>query len=140
MADRAVNPVIGTILLVAIVIILSSAISVFVFGLGQDLTEPAQASVDLETTNAGNGTATVTAQSLLRADHVTVTAETTDGSANLYDPDADTTTDELEAILESAGERASFESARDDPVEVRIVAVAVAGQGETIVLDETIEL
>ncbi|MHC3438220.1 hypothetical protein ACYJ1Y_08965 [Natrialbaceae archaeon A-gly3] len=48
------------------------------------------------------------------------------------------TTDELEATLERAGERVSFESARDDPVEVRIVAVV--GQGEAIVLEETVEL
>ena len=140
MTDRAVNPVIGTVLLVAIVIVLSSAISVFVFGLGNDLTQPAIAGVDLETSAEGNGTATVTAQSFSRADRVEVTAETTDGGDDLYDRDADETSAELEATLGGAGERITFESARDDPVEVRVVAVAVSGQGEAVMLDETVEL
>lgn len=39
--DRAVSPVISTILMVAIVVILAATISVFVLGLGEDIQDPA---------------------------------------------------------------------------------------------------
>lgn len=135
-SDRAVNPVIGTVLLVALVIVLSSAISVFVLGLGSELTEPAQGSVDVEVTDEGNGTVTVTATGLQRADRIDVRAQAIDGE--LWDGESGET-DDLEASLERIAETTSFEAAGGD-TEVRIVAIAVSDGGEAIVYDDTHEL
>lgn len=61
--DRAVSPVIGVILMVAITVILAAVIGTFVLGLGDSLSETSpQATYDweqTETANADNFTATV---------------------------------------------------------------------------------
>jgi len=62
--DRAVSPVIGVILMVAITVILAAVIGTFVLGLGQNVQSTPSASFDFDfdssnTTN-GNGAVTVT--------------------------------------------------------------------------------
>jgi flagellin-like protein len=56
--DRAVSPVISTILMVAVVVILAAVISTFVLGLGEKVEDPGpnvgQSSGDLEANAAGN--------------------------------------------------------------------------------------
>ena len=50
--DRAVSPVIGVILMVAITVILAAVIGTFVLGLGQDVSQTApQASISMEAIN-----------------------------------------------------------------------------------------
>jgi flagellin-like protein len=50
--DRAVSPVIGVILMVAITVILAAVIGTFVLGLGQDVSQTApQASISMEAVN-----------------------------------------------------------------------------------------
>lgn len=46
--ERAVSPVIGVILMVAITVILAAVIAMFVSGIGGDQTEPAQAGYQIE--------------------------------------------------------------------------------------------
>jgi len=57
--DRAVSPVIGVILMVAITVILAAVIGTFVLGLGDQLGETApQASFTVEEVNSSNGNIT----------------------------------------------------------------------------------
>lgn len=60
--ERAVSPVIGVILMVAITVILAAVIGVFVLGLGEELGDPAPSNsiniegpVDIDTGGAGEG-------------------------------------------------------------------------------------
>jgi flagellin-like protein len=50
---RAVSPVIGVVLMVAITVILAAVIGVFVLGLGDSSSEPANAGVDVDTADSG---------------------------------------------------------------------------------------
>ena len=52
--DRAVSPVIGVILMVAITVILAAVIGAFVLGLGGDVDETPQASITLDNTTPEN--------------------------------------------------------------------------------------
>ena len=68
--DRAVSPVIGVILMVAITVILAAVIASFVLGFGNSMSGNANAGVDIA---AEDGEATVTWISEGNADHVNVT-------------------------------------------------------------------
>ncbi|GAA0308602.1 type IV pilin N-terminal domain-containing protein [Halarchaeum salinum] len=71
--DRAVSPVIGVILMVAITVILAAVIGTFVLGLGGNLQQNAQAGVSIEqTANPNNSTSnvTITINSMPRANAV----------------------------------------------------------------------
>ncbi|MFB6068761.1 MAG: type IV pilin [Halobacterium sp.] len=58
--DRAVSPVIGVILMVAITVILAAVIGTFVLGLGQQVQQTTpQASFTFDYTSTGNGNVTV---------------------------------------------------------------------------------
>lgn len=52
--DRAVSPVIGVILMVAITVILAAVIGTFVLGLGGNLQQNAQAGISTENVSGGN--------------------------------------------------------------------------------------
>jgi len=54
--ERAVSPVIGVILMVAITVILAAVIAAFVMDMGQGQEEPVQAAVDVEVTDSDGGT------------------------------------------------------------------------------------
>ena len=61
--DRAVSPVIGVILMVAITVILAAVIGTFVLGLGNGLNQAPQAQIDFnynDTSPSGSGTGGVT--------------------------------------------------------------------------------
>lgn len=68
--QRAVSPVIGVILMVAITVILAAVIATFVMDMGSGLSQEAQGSVTID----GNDTATVTVttESLANADAIAV--------------------------------------------------------------------
>ena len=76
--DRAVSPVIGVILMVAITVILAAVIGTFVLGLGDSVQQNAQAGVSFEQTS--DSTVIVTLNSMQRADSITIQAEDTDSS------------------------------------------------------------
>ena len=67
--DRAVSPVIGVILMVAITVILAAVIGTFVLGLGSNVQQNAQAGVTFSQTDGSpNPDVTVTVNSIQRAD------------------------------------------------------------------------
>lgn len=55
-SDRAVSPVIGVILMVAITVILAAVIGTFVLGLGDSLNSAPQATFDFDTEETNDGT------------------------------------------------------------------------------------
>lgn len=55
-SDRAVSPVIGVILMVAITVILAAVIAAFVLGFGAETEAPPQASVDMDVADDGTVT------------------------------------------------------------------------------------
>lgn len=57
-SDRAVSPVIGVILMVAITVILAAVIAAFVLGFGADTEAPPQASLDMDV-DAGTDNVTI---------------------------------------------------------------------------------
>ena len=75
--DRAVSPVIGVILMVAITVILAAVIGTFVLGLGNNVQQNAQAGVTFQQSSAssdhsGEADVTITVNSIQRADSFTV--------------------------------------------------------------------
>lgn len=74
--DRAVSPVIGVILMVAITVILAAVISAFVLNLGDDMGDEATAAVSFDETNGEE--VSVTLISAGNADNVRVTTESDD--------------------------------------------------------------
>jgi flagellin-like protein len=71
--DRAVSPVIGVILMVAITVILAAVIGTFVLGLGDDIETEVQAGVNVNQ-NADTSTITITYTSSGTSDGVSVPA------------------------------------------------------------------
>ncbi|WP_440767494.1 type IV pilin [Natronorubrum sp. DTA7] len=68
--ERAVSPVIGVILMVAITVILAAVIAAFVLDLGSGLQDSAQAGASVD--NDGGDPVTVTVESLSNADKVEI--------------------------------------------------------------------
>ncbi|WP_435124581.1 type IV pilin [Halobaculum sp. D14] len=81
--DRAVSPVIGVILMVAITVILAAVIGTFVLGLGQNLqTSPPQASFGFDYTDA-TGTTNSNTDYLVTATHQGGATLNSDNSKNV---------------------------------------------------------
>ncbi|AXR79227.1 type IV pilin [Natrarchaeobaculum sulfurireducens] len=68
--ERAVSPVIGVILMVAITVILAAVIAAFVLDLGGSVGEEAQAGVSIDVDETAQGNITVEVTSSGNADHV----------------------------------------------------------------------
>ncbi|WP_424016038.1 type IV pilin [Halorubrum xinjiangense] len=81
--DRAVSPVIGVILMVAITVILAAVIGTFVLGLGDQLGDTApQASFDIQNVDSSNITFAKTGGQAINGDDLTVSVDgTREGSA-----------------------------------------------------------
>ncbi|WP_455449016.1 type IV pilin [Natrinema thermotolerans] len=87
--ERAVSPVIGVILMVAITVILAAVIAAFVLDLGQGQSANAQAGLGFETTaqddtstnDAAEGEVRITINSIQRADSFSVSADNVDGGS-----------------------------------------------------------
>jgi len=79
--ERAVSPVIGVILMVAITVILAAVIAAFVLDLGQGQSANAQAGLSFDEDSSGNNTSvTVTINSVERADTMSL-----DGCGDSHD-------------------------------------------------------
>ncbi|WP_410766796.1 type IV pilin [Haloferax sp. DFSO60] len=92
--DRAVSPVIGVILMVAITVILAAVIGTFVLGLGDQVSETApQASFSFD--YDGNGALTITHESgeAINAGQVTITGDINNSTDTWADFAAGTPTD-----------------------------------------------
>ncbi|QCC59433.1 type IV pilin N-terminal domain-containing protein [Natrinema thermotolerans] len=77
-SERAVSPVIGVILMVAITVILAAVIAAFVLDLGQGQSANAQAGIDFD---EGNDNVTVTVNNIQRADSFSLSGT---GDCNAY--------------------------------------------------------
>ncbi|MFP8891824.1 type IV pilin (plasmid) [Natrialbaceae archaeon A-CW2] len=100
--DRAVSPVIGVILMVAITVILAAVIAAFVLDLGSGLDSNAQASVSIDGDDSDR--VTVTATSLANADAVTIVSEDDD------------TWDEVTIDVQGDSEIIDYDGGSGDPV------------------------
>ncbi|MBZ6495967.1 type IV pilin [Natrinema longum] len=84
--QRAVSPVIGVILMVAITVILAAVIAAFVLDLGGSVGQEAQAGVSMEVDNT-NTQVQVEITSLGNADHVNITSSDWDSTPSSSDKD-----------------------------------------------------
>lgn len=80
--ERAVSPVIGVILMVAITVILAAVIAAFVLDMGQGQEEPVNAAVNVEVSNADN-TTTITITDAGNAESFELRGEAVDGAGDL---------------------------------------------------------
>lgn len=78
--ERAVSPVIGVILMVAITVILAAVIAAFVLDLGDSVSEEAQAGVNLDVDESGDGSISVEVTSLGNSDYVELGGDVTDST------------------------------------------------------------
>ena len=145
--DRAVNPVLGVVLIVGLAVVCSATLGTFLIGVGSGLddstTPPPGATVEIETLvpHDTDGFVTVGVRSLTDADAVAVTATTTDGSRAIADGTADGTarlTERAAAAGDSVTIREDVEAPRD--VELRLVARAQRGDEATVVFDRRVVL
>lgn len=146
-ADRAVNPVVGVILIVGLTVVCSAAFGTFLIGFGSDLEAgaDAQATVELDSSvrHDTDGFATLVVRSMPRADRVELTATTTDGSATIADGTAASTaelTERRHGVGDSVTVRKRVDPAAPRDVAVRIVAVAHHDGHDSRVFDRTVIL
>jgi flagellin-like protein len=129
--DRAVSPVIGVILMVAITVILAAVIGTFVLGLGSDLKTGVQAGATVQADEGGqDGAITVTWTSNQNAGEISVSVS---GDTSNLGSSADKT-------LASVGETVSYSEsglASDTDSEIQVVVTAVNEDQRTVVQDET---
>ena len=123
--ERAVSPVIGVILMVAITVILAAVIAAFVLDLG-DTSEPAQATLDISE-DAENNT-DITVQNADRVDDIVIRADCFDEDVSVSHDDIDL---ELEvgdaATIDATGDLSDETDGGDD------LEVECAGEGLTFV-------
>ncbi|TYL37238.1 type IV pilin [Natronococcus pandeyae] len=114
--DRAVSPVIGVILMVAITVILAAVIAAFVLDMGSGLDQDAQAGVQIE--EVSDTEVQVTADSLANADGVVALTE--DGTP--IDDDIDGV--DTDPYLTESATSMTFETdgSGSDTVDVNVVA------------------
>ncbi|WP_394348260.1 type IV pilin [Natrinema pallidum] len=79
--ERAVSPVIGVILMVAITVILAAVIAAFVLDLGGSVGQEAQAGVNIEVDETAKGNVSVEVTSLGNSDHVELSGDVSGDAA-----------------------------------------------------------
>jgi len=128
--ERAVSPVIGVILMVAITVILAAVIAAFVMDMGQSQSEPVQAAVDAEVSNS-NGEVSITITDAGNAESFVVR-----GSDGLI---AGTDTTEIAMSGEATGYSQTIENGSDPGTDIQTGAtgelsvVGIKGDQETTV-------
>ncbi|ESS06655.1 MAG: archaeal flagellin N-terminal-like domain protein [uncultured archaeon A07HB70] len=125
--DRAVSPVIGVILMVAITVILAAVIGTFVLGLGQDVQSTPSASFDFDFNSSNNNVTVVHTggDSLVEGDNaqdvnVTTSTTTSDWFANETDI--------------SAGDSQSANFSSGDTV--RVVWTGTSGESSAVLAEQ----
>ena len=121
--ERAVSPVIGVILMVAITVILAAVIAAFVLDIG-DAGEPVQANIDVDT-GTDNGDFEVT---------LTVTDATNVDEFRMGDGECDSGFDGVED-LEQVGDSVSSTECEEDQT---LIIVGEVDGSEQIVVDTTL--
>lgn len=125
--NRAVSPVIGVILMVAITVILAAVIAAFVMDLGSSVESNVQAGVDVSSKTADPGSVTVTWISEGSAGSLEVKA--TDGSSN-------TVTKTISAVgdsktIDESNTDFTFSDSTGDDNNVQLTVTAISEDGET---------
>lgn len=120
--DRAVSPVIGVILMVAITVILAAVIGAFVLGLGDGMEQNPQAGVSVS--GDGSTEVLVTLSSLSNADGITFTGNPVVTGAPVEDVSSSGATMTLTAEVDSTNEN---HPAAEEELSVSIVAYDDAG-------------
>ena len=142
-SDRAVNPVVGTIILIAIVVILSATVGTLLLAYTTDLGGGAQAALDLSHVNSGDsGSATVTVISMGSADHIDVRATANDSALEKPDNESESV-ETVDTRLDSTGDSFTVrkhENYANNAVEVQLVGVAVRGDDEAVIFDEMVTI
>jgi flagellin-like protein len=121
--SRAVSPVIGVILMVAITVILAAVIGTFVLGLGDSVQQNAQAGVSFE--QVSDSEVAVTLNSMQRASEVNIRVEEADGGS-------DTSFAQGSSVLSDIGASSRIDGLDTDD---RIIVTATY-QGQTNVIQE----
>ena len=137
--DRAVSPVIGVILMVAITVILAAVIGTFVLGLGDSVQTNVQAGASVSANpvdGSDDGTVTVTFNSNQNAAELQVQA--TDASGNSLDADGPGSTS---TILKEVGESVTFTEGSNAENEVRVIVTAVGNdETRTVIVEKTVTI
>ncbi len=135
--DRGVSPVVSTILVIAIVIVLTAAIGTYFLGFTGLLDGGARAAVETEvTTGTDDGSVTVVVLDMGSSDRVEITAET-DGD----DITAGATTDSsIERTVTERGERITLEEVPAGDTTIELTGVAHASGSESIVLEREVTI
>jgi len=130
--ERAVSPVIGVILMVAITVILAAVIASFVLGLGgeQDVAPTATFDFDYDSDDEAI-TITHTGGDNIPEDELYVRGEQLDGNAGVWDGDTSAEIDETSAV--SSGDSWNFDlkSSSHSEYVVRVVWEATSGSSSS---------
>ncbi|MCW8172875.1 type IV pilin [Natrialba swarupiae] len=118
--ERAVSPVIGVILMVAITVILAAVIAAFVLDLGGSVGQEAQAAVSIDVDHEADAIQ-VEVTSMGNADHVNLSSSNWDTGSG--EPD--------NASLLTVGDTVSYTEADDLEPAGTISAIAVINESET---------
>jgi len=119
--ERAVSPVIGVILMVAITVILAAVIAAFVLDLGDSVGQEAQAGVTIDVDESGDGNITMEVTSLGNADEV-----------DFRSSDFDSDTDDIEGM--TVGDTETFAAGENPGVENSsgtVTAIAIINEDDT---------
>ena len=147
--ERAVSPVIGVILMVAITVILAAVIGAFVLDLGQGVESNVQAGASVETTGDGDDARVITTFTS-RQDSATA-LEVTYSTTGDLDPDdplvkssgGTDAVDDTQDISDPGGTAvayANWDSSGSGTAEVDVTVTAVNGDRSTVISSPTREL
>jgi flagellin-like protein len=124
--NRAVSPVIGVILMVAITVILAAVIGTFVLGLGEQVEQNARAGVNADVDNT-DGNVTITVTTLANADYVGII---TSGDFDSASPSLQSSTyasNRNNAYINQTGKTVTFSAPSGSTISGTITVVAVIG-------------
>ncbi|MFD1512527.1 type IV pilin [Halomarina rubra] len=126
--DRAVSPVIGVILMVAITVILAAVIASMTLGLGDSVQENVNAGANINFDDANNQV-DVTYTTAGNADEIVVTVEEVDVSGTFTSSSA---------TMDEVGQVETFGAGSlQDGDEVRVTVVAYKGDSKTVIQQTT---
>lgn len=133
--SRAVSPVIGVILMVAITVILAAVIGTFVLNLGDNVgNQPVNAGANVEFSPGSDE---------IQVTHLTEQSEETELHVRIEDTSGNVVTDvdgnEATAVLKETSARVTFGTADGlaDATEYRVVVQAVNGERSSTIADKT---
>ncbi|MFC4542023.1 type IV pilin [Halosolutus amylolyticus] len=137
--ERAVSPVIGVILMVAITVILAAVIAAFVLDLGGSVSQEAQAGVTIEYDNASDEIQ-VEVTSLGNSDYVVLGSDAEDLNSSVYDTSANEYGEKLTAgdtVTIGTGNNSDWDTANaEDEGTITAIAVIESDGTQTSVASE----